>query len=538
MLDEQGSEGLGRPDSRSRATQSSARVTGKADEAPSRHEGLEFEKLVDDTRGWKTKMMHIGEQANKFAQHGGEISEEDFERTKSKCDYTGSPIEADRSSMDPPLPFPWVPRVEVKATENAGLRRLDQEIGLFAQYATLDRAEQSGRRCVRNDVLAVFEQSLGKEATCVLFGSDRTGLATMTSDLDFRVHLRKETRTGRSREDADETMLSAMRLLEERLARRQRWIAVVLRAARFPIINAQHRDSGLDVQIVASPTTSPQLAATRHYLQRIPTLRPLFLVVKTMLGVRGLVDVLTGGTGSYGLLMMLVASLTRGPIPPDPAAQLLHFLDFYCTHDFTRNGIAIAPTPPPTHKGPQPEQHAHEPLIPKTTLFRKHDPAAIPRARYIRAAYARSDPRRAGQWSIGQRRPLQPYLPCFQDPANPLNDLGRKMNAIRHIVATFDAVRTELRARMQAAEEGRLEKGSSVLEAAVGRCHELYSERRERVREVGRERSARMAMKGRGEHVLGERESEAWEYKSFLLGAEGEDEGGGAGEVGADGDEG
>jgi len=263
------------------------------------------------------------------------------------------------------------------------------------------------------------------------------------------------------------------------------WSIVVNRPGRYPIINAQHRESGIDVQVVSAPSTHKQQEYTAKYLAEIPHLRPLFFVFRTMLAMRGLITVFYGGTGSYGLFMMLVASLKRRSSQPatkmTAAQQLLHFLDFYAFFPARRHGLSIEPT---------------------GKLFMKHDGAdATPIHAYAAAAYRRDDPVRAGQWAIGQRRPLQPYLLCLQDPADPKNDLGRKTNAIKHVIATIKYVRHAVHRQMgqvraapassPPSEEQRPKSKSrkriSLLLALVGRCHEVYHDRRAKVEAYGRQ---------------------------------------------------
>lgn len=421
---------------------------------------------------WKAIMHRIGEQANAFAQKQSPLSPEEFEEMKSRLDYNGVPFFPEGSRLDHEIPFPWTVTSKDRAAMT-GLEILNAEIKQFVSHMKPTQTEITARSNVRAQVLGFIDQHIGHEMQPSYFGSERTGLFSATSDLDFRVQPKKGDPT-QPRRNHYELTWNNMKFLSSMMLRHRNWILVVLRNARFPIINAQHRQTGIDVQIVSSPSTKPQHDATEQYLKIIPNLRPLFFLVKNMFGMRGLVDVFNGGTGSYGLLMMLVASLTRRgaqQVDAEPGTQLLQFLDFYCEHDYTRNGIAVAP--PNTMD------------TPKTTLFRKHGPDDIPRSAYIKHAYARKDPVRAGQWGIGQARPFQPYLPCIQDPANPHNDLGRKMNAIKHIVATLQQIRTDLRAGLKMAEKGQLGEGMSLLEPVVGRCHEVYSERRRRIEEYG-----------------------------------------------------
>jgi len=82
----------------------------------------------------------------------------------------------------------------------------------------------------------------------------------------------------------------------------------------------------------------------QEYMEKIPYLRELYWVVKTMFDTRGLSDVFRGGFGSYSLFMMVVASIKHAPKPPrDSARALLHFLDFWGNFDTTKHGVSIEP---------------------------------------------------------------------------------------------------------------------------------------------------------------------------------------------------
>src|SRR5262249_44026224 len=132
------------------------------------------------------------------------------------------------------------------------------------------------------------------------------------------------------------------------------YILCNLRHARYPLISMQHKDSGLDVQIVCANDTSHSRNVMQGYLSKYKDLAALFSVVKIMFDIRGLLDVFRGGLGSYSLFMMVVASLelwgqrNHWTGAGDPfkvkqkygsyqnssvGAKLLHFLEFYAAFD-------------------------------------------------------------------------------------------------------------------------------------------------------------------------------------------------------------
>jgi non-canonical poly(A) RNA polymerase PAPD5/7 len=81
--------------------------------------------------------------------------------------------------------------------------------------------------------------------------------------------------------------------------------------------------------------------------------------------------------------------------------------------------------------------------------------------------------------------PMQPYLLCLQDPADPLNDLGRKGYGYKHIQATFKYLEEEIRREAtQSTQQGW--KGS-ILGRAVGPCFKAYETRRAITEAYGQE---------------------------------------------------
>ncbi|EMC95576.1 hypothetical protein BAUCODRAFT_122885 [Baudoinia panamericana UAMH 10762] len=383
---------------------------------------------------------------------------------------------------------------------------LTEELTHFAAWARPTAAETAARGFVADYLLTFLRKHAnrpGLDIKAELFGSETTGLSLPTSDLDIRIY-------DASQADEDRSygkLYSLLAMLARRLRQdHNNWTAVTVRHSKFPIITATHCKTGIIVQIVSAPSTTNQQTHTRRYLAELPHLRDLFLLSRAMLGTRGLVNVYDGGIGSYGLLVMLVAALKRrssaNPPPQTPAQQLLHFLNFYARHNYISRGLTVTP-------------------VGKT--FLKHHDATYQATvqERIRAAHRRNDPVRAGQWAMSAPKPLQPYLLCLQDPADPTNDLGRKTNAIKHLAESFRVVHAMLLARLRDGLKGEGVAGrETFVEVAVGRLHEVWAGRRKRVEKFGAE-----VLKKR-EEVGGEVQVDAAvdAGEAGVLSAEGEEE--------------
>jgi non-canonical poly(A) RNA polymerase PAPD5/7 len=228
--------------------------------------------------------------------------------------------------------------------------RLNIEIERFYNYTKPGRFESVARKHVIEQVREHVRRSLAGYVVEV-FGSERTGIALATSDIDFR--LMRQSRmadlataklppTAEQRTDG----LRALHKLLYSTIKKKRdiYLLPALRHARYPLISAQDRDSALDIQIVLSNDTSDSRVIMERYMEEYPYLRQLHYVVKTMFDVRGLSDVFRGGFGSYSLFMMVVASLKHAPHPRgDAAGGLKNFLRFWRDFDTRKQGVSIEP---------------------------------------------------------------------------------------------------------------------------------------------------------------------------------------------------
>ncbi|KAK1816021.1 hypothetical protein LTR12_009618 [Friedmanniomyces endolithicus] len=432
------------------------------------------------TKGGEKYVMHaIGKWVNTLSTDSDTAFDwsdtEGVERMRIILDYPPRYIAPMDSPLKTQIPQPWaLGRQAVRNMSSTDI--LDEEIQRFVAWAALKPAETAARQAVARQTQDFIKTHMGKSIPRLrteLFGSEATGLSLASSDLDIRLDdpdvLGPWSRRSR-------LMARRMRILVNRMERSADYVGVSMRWSKFPIITAKHRATGIDIQIVSAPSTTNQAAVVAEYLAELPHLRELFYVMRTTLGMRDLIDVFNGGVGSYGLFNMIVAALKRGErscvLPPTAAGQLLYVLDFWVNFPFETHGLSIEPTP---------------------KLFKKHPLASIApgvRQGYIHAAARRGDDARAGQWAIGVVRPLQPYLLCLQDPADPTNDLGRKSNAIKNLQASCRFVLFGMRKMLGLAEAGERMRwlSDAVLDVAVGRCHEVLLERRRRVEEWGRER--------------------------------------------------
>lgn len=183
-----------------------------------------------------------------------------------------------------------------------------------------------------------------------VFGSERNGIAFATSDIDFRLMHPSQTsdplvaRLPPTKQQREQRIHKLQLLFNRTIRWHEAYFLPAIRYARYPLISAQDRKSGLDIQIVLSNDTSLSNTMIQNYMNEIPYLRKLYYVVKNILDIRGLSDVYRGGIGSYSIFMMLVASIKHMPHErQDAAGALLNFLKFYSTFDTRKHAISIEP---------------------------------------------------------------------------------------------------------------------------------------------------------------------------------------------------
>lgn len=449
---------------------------------------LKVSKLHRDTHGidhvsddgWTTHMSRLAETVRSLAAG---VAEEELSARKGvpiKLDYQAFAVDPARSEATTPSPMPWmVPAIQRQ--ELSAIQLLDEEISHFASFMSLGEDEVIARQRVTNHVRSVIRKVFLNRMTAYVFGSGQTRTALPMSDIDIGVYRTHGDFKPRDLEEDFEKLYNELR-------DRPEYVLVVHRGGAHPIITAQHKDSGIDVQIVASASkNNPQHKAMIDRLNTIPNLKDLYTLIRTAFGVRGFIDPYIGGISAYGTFMLLCAALTRRGTPDSvhasPATQLLHFLEFVADFDMTRYGLSLRDV---TATRPFRKLGAQERGGLSTYELRAR---AIERNAHVRSA----------QYAIGQLNPKQPYLLCLQDRAKSMNDLGKRVHAIKHIQLTVRYLSLELRRLMKEYDEGksRGDEGFSLLEPLMGRCHEVYAERRMRVQEYGQSLVARWAVEGK-----------------------------------------
>ncbi|OCL11532.1 hypothetical protein AOQ84DRAFT_335749 [Glonium stellatum] len=384
-----------------------------------------------------------------------------FKRATELLEYEGQNVLPILGTVVADSALPWVSPFDSQSL--SGLERLSLELSAFHSYMMPTPDEQAARERVIRELRTLSSEIL-PDYQCEVFGSERTGLALAISDVDLRLHFSPSQTDPDSlpemapRHRFRKQMTGKLAQLNNGLQKSGRFILCYLRNARYPLISAQHQESGLDIQIVGSNDTSISRIYIKKYVEQYPGLRELFTTLKVMFDVRGLSDVFRGGLGSYSIFMMAVASLVHAPHVQsnDLSQRLLTFLNFWSTFDTYKFGLSIEPA----------------------EMFAKNSKLIATKAQLKILEELNSMQR---SWSdIGQVDPAQPYLLCLQDPADATNDLGKKAFGIKHVQATFKAIEKELKKDIQENQK------ASLLAPLVGCSYALFKERREKLEDYGK----------------------------------------------------
>ncbi|ORX92810.1 Nucleotidyltransferase, partial [Basidiobolus meristosporus CBS 931.73] len=181
---------------------------------------------------------------------------------------------------------------------------LHQEIQHFVEYISPSPEEHEMRFMVYKSIEQVV-QSLWPEAKVRLFGSYDTQLYLPTSDIDVVIFLPDLVSNNKRY-----LYLLAQTLETSGVATKIRVVA----KARVPIIKLQEAVSRYQVDISFNVENGVQsVPIIKEMVLKSPAVRPLVLLLKQFLLLRGLNEVYNGGLGSYSILLIVVNFLQLHP---------------------------------------------------------------------------------------------------------------------------------------------------------------------------------------------------------------------------------
>lgn len=330
----------------------------------------------------------------------------------------------------------------------------------------LSQSEQEAFASAKAEALAIVQTAL-PSAVMRTIGSYSNGLATPTSDIDFRLILpefeKKPLHRGPSpgRPESRRKYFSAFGRLGKAFARSDSFHRSTVVHAAIKIIKAVHRQTNLTINIQISSSEIPSQMYKEMYLNEFCTLRPLYILLRAALEIRGLKTTLKGGLGSYSIFMMIVYALKTCPPNIDSndcANQLLHVLQLYSDVDLYTQGFSVDPPavfPKSGIPGGKDNQRLYDSGINKIRKIKQH----------------------------------QPYLLCLQDPADPNNDLGTKAYAIKHVQKVFGCARREIEKALNNISTADGDSNQSMLDSLVGANYDSFKNKRMRMYQYANSRN-------------------------------------------------
>ncbi len=390
---------------------------------------------------------------------------------------------------------PWLAHLEPVGTGTQYVYEyLTAEIFAFEKYMEPTASERAAVEKALSDVRRSIE-SIDPAIKVSVIGSRSTGLAMPLSDIDLNIQQPSAPGTKANGEcgptpnspKARNKVLDLLGRVSHKLKKKGGPKAVfhntAVIEAKVPIVSTQHIRTGLDVQIQCATDSFVSMELVKDYMQEYPTLRPLFLVLRQVLKMRGLGEPKSYGIGSYPLIIMIVATLKFNSSRfdrLDAARQLLYFFDFYSKIECRTTGISVDP----------PELFSKLSATSERISLSRGEHAIrdvpIDEMASLEADKAHLDPDPERR-KISPVKPQRPYLMCLQDPANPINDLGRQALAIKHVRATFATLTKKMKMSLELFDSPVNHSPSfSILDPCLAGNYERFEQRRNQLQAVGK----------------------------------------------------
>ena len=220
---------------------------------------------------------------------------------------------------------------------------LTDEIRAFSTYMRLTLAEEAAIRLVIYDTQFIIHPKLQLK----IAGLHETGLATPSSDIEFSMpslsveKLRHPSEA--VRRAAAQEVMATLKKMHHDLSISANFQGAKFFHNRIPAVTATHCTTGLKVHIMLRKPFQRAERNTASHLKQMTLLRPMFIILRHFLEIRGLTTIILHSVRSYSLLTtMVVAALQHSEAtlsPEDLGGQLLHVFQFISSIDMYNLGF-------------------------------------------------------------------------------------------------------------------------------------------------------------------------------------------------------
>lgn len=227
-------------------------------------------------------------------------------------------------------------------------QRLHEEIVDFINWMGPTEEERKARQSCIDKVQNIVSVAW-PDSVLEIFGSVKTQFYVPSSDIDLVIQQGRINPTGRP-------PLKKLANLLKKAGIPETGSIQVISKARVPIIKYIDRVTAYPVDISFNTITGTESAdIISKYSFKYPALRPLTLLVKQFLEMRGLNEVYTGGIGSYTVSCLVLSFLQTHPLiqadlirpHENLGIMLIEFFELYGRHfNYDQVGISVQPSLP------------------------------------------------------------------------------------------------------------------------------------------------------------------------------------------------
>ncbi|TFY55297.1 hypothetical protein EVJ58_g8335 [Rhodofomes roseus] len=236
---------------------------------------------------------------------------------------------------------PWTADVDWESCVNVA-EMLHRDVEAFVRYISPTLEEDEVRSLIVAQISRAIREKF-PDAQVLPFGSYETKLYLPTGDIDLVVH--SQSMAHSDKENVLHSLANTMRRagITDRVK--------IIAKAKVPIVKFVTTHGHFSVDISVNQINGVAAGKMiRHFLQELPALRSLVLVIKSFLAQRSMNEVYTGGLGSYSIVCLAISFLQmhpkirRGEIDPSKNLGILvmEFFELYgCYFNYKEVGISL-----------------------------------------------------------------------------------------------------------------------------------------------------------------------------------------------------